>query len=172
MPTNWLICPLGFVLEINRGGSPRPISSYITNNPNGINWIKISDASANGKYIYNTKEKINANGVSKSRYVKENDFLLTNSMSFGRPYILKTSGCIHDGWLVLTDINKIFDQEFLYYLLSSPFAYNQLSDKVSGGVVKNLNIEKVKASMCPIPPLNEQNKIVSLIHKFENIINF
>lgn len=27
------------------------------------------------------------------------DFLLTNSMSFGRPYITKIEGCIHDGWL-------------------------------------------------------------------------
>ena len=66
--------------------------------PDGINWIKIGDTDKGGKYIYKTKEKIRPEGVAKSRMVHSGDFLLTNSMSFGRPYILKSDGCIHDGW--------------------------------------------------------------------------
>ena len=43
---------------IARGGSPRPIESYITDDENGINWIKIGDTEKDGKYIFKTKEKI------------------------------------------------------------------------------------------------------------------
>ena len=101
IPESWEWVRLGSVLEIARGGSPRPIQQYLTTEPDGINWIKIGDTDKGGKYIYKTKEKIRPEGVTKSRMVHSGDFLLTNSMSFGRPYILKTDGCIHDGWLVL-----------------------------------------------------------------------
>ena len=115
IPESWSWVRLGAVLEIARGGSPRPIQQYLTTEPDGINWIKIGDTDKGGKYIYKTKEKIRPEGVVKSRMVHSGDFLLTNSMSFGRPYILKTDGCIHDGWLVLSNRFECYSVDFLYY---------------------------------------------------------
>ena len=77
----------GELAHIVRGASPRPIHTFITEKSDGINWIKIGDVKAGNKYITETKEKINKIGASKSRIVKDGDFLLSNSMSFGRPYI-------------------------------------------------------------------------------------
>lgn len=165
IPHNWEWVKLGSVCTIARGGSPRPIKDYITEEENGVNWIKIGDTDKNGKYIFKTAEKIKPSGVSKSRMVHSGDFLLTNSMSFGRPYILKTDGCIHDGWLVISQISEVFDQDYLYWLLSSAFAYSQFSDKVSGAVVKNLNSDKVANSVFPLPPLAEQKRIVAKIEE-------
>ncbi|TZF84143.1 restriction endonuclease subunit M [Pedobacter sp. BS3] len=164
MPMGWEIKKLGEVLTIERGGSPRPIEKYLTNSPDGINWIKISDATASDKYIFETKEKITKEGLHKTRMVNEGDFILSNSMSFGRPYIMKTSGCIHDGWLVLKENGqKIFDTEFLYYLLSSPYVFNQFDYLAAGSTVRNLNIALVSSVQVPIPPLPEQQRIVSIL---------
>ena len=165
IPGSWEWVRLGSVLEIARGGSPRPIQQYLTTDPDGINWIKIGDTDKGGKYIYKTKEKIRPEGVTKSRMVHSGDFLLTNSMSFGRPYILKTDGCIHDGWLVLSNRFDCYSVDFLYYILSSPFAYYQFCDSVSGAVVKNLNSDKVSNALFPLPPLNEQRRIVQRIEE-------
>ena len=159
---NWEIKPLGNILTIERGGSPRPIQNYLTDSEDGINWVKISDASASDKYIYKTKEKITKEGLHKTRIVHENDFLLSNSMSFGRPYIMKTTGCIHDGWLVLRqESNTVFDNNFLYYLLSSPYIFNQFDLLAAGSTVRNLNISLVSSVKVPIPPLEEQQTIVT-----------
>ena len=81
VPDSWEWCKLGTVNEIARGGSPRPIKDYLTNDASGINWIKIGDTTKDGKYIDSVKERIRPEGVKKSRMVHKGDFLLTNSMS-------------------------------------------------------------------------------------------
>lgn len=165
LPSNWCWVRLGDICSIARGGSPRPIKDYITNDPNGINWIKIGDTNKDDKYINKAAEKIKLAGIKKSRFVYPGDFLLTNSMSFGRPYILNIEGCIHDGWLVISQYEKLFDKNFLFWVLSSRFAYEQFCKKVSGAVVKNLNIDKVAKSIFPVPPIREQIRIVERIEK-------
>jgi len=166
MKTNWQIKKLGDVLLIERGGSPRPIEKYITDSSDGINWIKISDATASDRYIYKTKQKITKAGLHKTRLVNEGDFILSNSMSFGRPYIMKTTGCIHDGWLVLKqNKNKYFDTEFLHYLLSSPYVFNQFNSLAAGSTVRNLNISLVSSVKVPILPISEQKRIVAILDK-------
>ena len=171
IPDTWEWIKLGAICVIARGGSPRPIKEYITTAPDGVNWIKIGDTEKNGKYISQTAEKIKPSGVSKSRMVHAGDFLLTNSMSFGRPYILKVDGCIHDGWLVISQSKEVFDQDYLYWMLSSYYAYMQFSDKVSGAVVKNLNSDKVANSVFPLPPLAEQKRIVAKIEELLPLID-
>ena len=166
LPKGWAWCRLGDCGNISRGGSPRPIKDFLTTAENGVNWIKISDTEQGGKYIYNTKEKIKPEGVKYSRFVEENDFLLTNSMSFGRPYILKTKGCIHDGWLVFKLNQRILNIDFIYYLLSSNFMFKQFSTLAVGSTVQNLKSESVQNSVIPLPPLAEQHRIVQQIETF------
>ena len=175
LPDGWAWERLGNVTTIARGGSPRPIKSYLTTELDGVNWIKIGDTEKNGKYIFSTKEKIKPEGIAKSRYVKSGDFLLTNSMSFGRPYILKTDGCIHDGWLMIGNTEIVFNQDYLYYALSSDFMYNMLSVLAGGSTVDNLNSDLVKSLLFPIPPMQEQiiiaNKAESLMKIVDTINN-
>ena len=141
----------------------------MTEDPDGINWIKIGDTEKDGKYILRTKEKIKPAGLSKTRYVRSGDFLLTNSMSFGRPYILKTDGCIHDGWLVIGNIDIVFNQDYLYYALSSGFMYTTLSLLAAGSTVKNLKSDTVRSVLFPIPPLGEQERMAC---RLEQLITF
>ena len=169
LPEGWAWERLGNVSTIARGGSPRPIEDFLTDDKNGINWIKIGDTEKDGKYILHTKEKIKAAGLSKTRYVHSGDFLLTNSMSFGRPYILKTDGCIHDGWLVIGNIKTVFSQDYLYYALSSGFMYTTLSLLAAGSTVKNLKSDTVRSVLFPIPPLNEQERLAC---RLEELISF
>lgn len=165
IPESWEWVRLDDVLDIARGASPRPIKYYVTTSENGINWIKIGDTEKGGKYINSTTERITLEGMKKSRFVKKGSFLLSNSMSFGRPYILNIDGCIHDGWLVLNQRVHVFEQDYLYYLLSSKMVYYQFCNKVSGAVVNNLNSDKVRETMVPLPPLEEQHRIVAKIEE-------
>lgn len=157
--------PLSELLVIERGGSPRPIEKYITDADDGVNWIKIGDADEGSIYITHTKEKIIPEGTKKSRYVKPGDFLLSNSMSFGRPYILTIDGYIHDGWLVLRDSNSIFDKLFLHTLLSSEYAKSFFETMAAGSVVKNLNKDIVGRLPVPVPAMALQEGFAAIIRQ-------
>ncbi len=151
------------MVEIVRGGSPRPIKDYLTSEVDGINWIKIGDTKKGEKYINNVKEKIKKSGLNKTRFVKKGTFLLTNSMSFGRPYILNVDGAIHDGWLAILNYENSLNRDYLFYILSSNVVYYQFLSLINGAVVKNLNSDKVASILIPLPPLTEQQRIVEAI---------
>ena len=171
MREGWINKKLGDVCTIERGGSPRPIADYITESADGINWIKIGDAVEGSKYILFTKEKIRPEGIKKSRFVHKGDVILSNSMSFGKPYILGIDGCIHDGWLVLHDDNNTFSKDYLYYVLSSPTMYSKFTQLAVGGVVNNLNSNIVREVVVAIPPLSTQLSIVSELDKINELIH-
>ena len=163
---------LGEIATVLRGASPRPIKKYITNDSDGVNWIKIGDVPVGSKYITQSEEKITKEGAEKSRYVRKGDFILSNSMSFGRPYILAIDGCIHDGWLSISNFKDVFLSDYLYYLLSSSAIQQEMKKRASfGGAVQNLNADIVKALVLPVPPIEVQNEIVRILDDYtENVV--
>ena len=171
----WEDKTLDQVCIVERGSSPRPIKEYFTTAGDGVNWIKIGDTEEGGKYVHTTAQKITPEGAKQSRFVREGDFILTNSMSYGRPYIMKTTGYIHDGWFVLR-LNMSIDKDYFYYLLSSGFVQSQFAQLASGAVVKNISGDLVKRVVLPIPPLDQQQLIVKRLlaisaetHRLESI---
>ena len=158
---------IGNVVSICRGASPRPISEYITKDSEGINWIKIGDVSDDSLYITSAEEKITKEGASKSRLVHKGDFILSNSMSFGRPYILGIDGCVHDGWLILSKFSETFNEIFLYYALKSDYVQNQFRMKVNGATVKNLNSDLVKNTKIKVPPIEKQMEFSNFIEQID-----
>ena len=160
---DWVKKKVSSVSDILRGGSPRPIENYIVKS-GGVNWIKIGDVDSSAKYIFRTNEQIIESGIQYSRFVHSGDLLLSNSMSFGRPYILKTEGCIHDGWLVIQNYDKYFDKEFLYYLLDSDEVLKQYKSLAAGSSVLNLNKDIVGKVVLYFPPsISEQTAIANIL---------
>ena len=170
-PDTWKDRKFVDFLKIKSGASPRPIEKFITTNADGINWIKIGDGSKNNKYITATVEKITPEGQLRSVSVSAGDFLLSNSMSFGRPYILAIDGCIHDGWLRLSEFNSEADPIFLYYLLSSPVVQEQYESLAAGSGVQNLNKDIVKNVTVCLPDIYEQKAIADALSQFDEHIS-
>ena len=155
---------------IERGGSPRPIEAYITDDANGLNWVKIGDAPELGRYITKTAEKIRPEGLAKTRKVHPGDLILSNSMSFGRPYIMAVDGCIHDGWLLIRDTEKRFDPQYLCHMLGTSQMLDQYRMFAAGSTVNNLNKELVGSACVPIPRKEEQQLVGSYFDALDSFI--
>lgn len=168
IPQGWQEKTLGEVCIVERGSSPRPIKNFITDDGSGVNWIKIGDCS--GKYVTSTAQKITEEGAKKSRYVKKGDFVISNSMSYGKPYILKIDGYIHDGWFVLRLNKNLVNADYFYYLLSSNYIKEQYDALATGAIVQNISSDLIKRVQFNLPPLPEQERIVAKLDEaFEAI---
>lgn len=167
-PANWKEKTLGEVCIVQRGSSPRPIKNFLTVEDDGVNWIRIGDCF--GKYVTSTSQKITKEGAKKSRQVQKGDFIISNSMSYGKPYILKIDGYIHDGWFVLKLDKNLINTDFFYYLLSSNYIKEQYDKLATGAIVQNISSDLIKKVQFLLPPLSEQERIVRILDEvFENI---
>ncbi|MEY8539601.1 restriction endonuclease subunit S [Streptococcus alactolyticus] len=161
----------GDTVTIERGGSPRPISKYITNSEDGLNWIKIGDAPEEGNYITHTAEKILPEGLSKTREVHPGDLILSNSMSFGKPYIMEIDGCIHDGWLLIRNDKNKFELKFLCVLLGTDNMINQYKAMAAGSTVNNLNKQLVGGTTVSFPSIPKQQQIGTFFAHLDTLIS-
>ncbi len=150
---------LGDLVEVKRGGSPRPIQNYISET--GLRWLKISDASATiSPFIFKIKERIKKEGLKKTTLLKAGSLVLSNSATPGIPKILAVDSCIHDGWLHFP--KSSFSNEFLYLLFKE--IRLQLIQQGSGSVFTNLKTDILKDFEAPLP--DEKT-----LGQFDNLIN-
>ncbi|MRJ42231.1 MULTISPECIES: restriction endonuclease subunit S [Idiomarina] len=166
----WDNCNLGDISTVVRGGSPRPIDGFITKDNSGLNWLKIGDVNKDDKYVTKTQEKVRVEALSKTREVHPDDLILSNSMSFGRPYLMKIKSCIHDGWIAITEIEESVEREYLYYLIFSPASQSYFLDNAAGSGVLNLNAEIIKSLPIAFPAQTEQQKIADCLSSLDALI--
>ena len=142
----------------------------MTKNEEGLNWIKIGDAPDIGNVIMRTAERIRPEGLIKTRMVHPGDLILSNSMSFGKPYIMGITGCIHDGWLLIRNEKSVFDLTFLCHLLGTEQMLEQYHSFAAGSTVNNLNKELVGSTIVYYPPILEQKIIGHYFDKLDHLI--
>lgn len=162
---------LGSLMTVVRGASPRPIKKYMATAEEGVHWIKIGDVGVGGKFITDTAEYVTQEGADKSRLLKRGSFVLSNSMSFGRPYILDIDGCIHDGWLALSEYEETFNRDFLYYLLRSDQVQMVWRMVASNSTVRNLNSDIVRDTDVPIPAMSDQEHVATVLNEIFALID-
>jgi type I restriction enzyme S subunit len=168
IPKGWEIKRLKQILNIKRGGSPRPIHDYMASS--GLPWVKISDATAlNNPFLFSTKEFIKVEGLRKTILLKKGSLILSNSATPGLPKFLELDACIHDGWLHFQDI-ELVTYNFLYLL----FLYIRvdLVGQGNGSIFINLKTDILKEYAISIPNSEVLEKFSEVINPiFENIKN-
>lgn len=146
IPKGWKVCELQELVNIKRGGSPRPIQNFLAET--GYKWLKISDAtSTSSPFIYEIKECIKEEGLSKTVFLKAGNLVLSNSATPGIPKFLGIDSCIHDGWLYFP--KSSLSNEFLYLLFK--YKRNYLISQGNGSVFTNLKTDIVKMLQLAIP---------------------
>lgn len=166
----WASQKLIELTEVVRGGSPRPIDAYITTEPDGLNWLKIGDVPKDSKYITSTEQKVLKTALSKTREIAPGDFILSNSMSFGRPYLSKIRTCIHDGWIAVTSLPDSVSRNFLYYSMMSEASQTYFESQAAGGGVRNLTVDIVKLLPVGVPRPAEQERIANCLTALDEVI--
>ena len=136
---DWEDKQLGTLLTVKRGGSPRPIQDYLSDS--GYCWLKISDVtSLNSPFVFNIKEHIKEEGLSKTTLLQAGKLVLSNSATPAIPKILMVDTCIHDGWLHFPV--STYSNEYLYLLFNH--IRPELLQLGNGSIFTNLKTDILK----------------------------
>lgn len=158
MPEGWNVGKLGDFVEIKRGGSPRPIQKFLSDE--GYRWLKISDVtSLSAPFVLNIAEHIKEEGLSKTVFLKAGSLVLSNSATPGIPKILDLDTCIHDGWLYFP--KSQLSNEYLYLLFKE--IRTQLLNLGNGSIFTNLKTDILKNFEISLPS-------TETLSRFQNII--
>lgn len=153
--------------KVGRGSSPRPKGDpqYFDNGT--IPWIKVADATASGKYLYETKETVNQSGAKFSRLLPIGSLIICTSGTLGLTKFLGVEGCIHDGWLYTYDYNGL-DPDFFYYFLQTQRSY--FASVASGAAIQNISTEILRSTPICLPAISEQIRIASILTAYDDLI--
>ena len=114
IPEGWNHTNLEAISSIRRGASPRPIADPKWFSDSGIGWIRIADVTASDRFLTNTTQYLSDEGVSKSVSVEPGDLIMSICGTIGRPIILGIKACIHDGFVLFSEISPEVDRDFLF----------------------------------------------------------
>jgi type I restriction enzyme, S subunit len=167
IPESWKVIKFKDISKIKRGASPRPISNkkYFGN---GRGWIRIKDVTKSQMYLEQTKDYLSKLGESKSVSVNPGDVIMSIAATLAVPIILKMKACIHDGFVLFSNVSEKIDKKFLYYTLLHN--KTQFLNQRQTGTQSNLNSTIVGDSVLLLPPLDEQNVIVSIFDNYYEMI--
>lgn len=165
IPASWVWCRLGEISNIVRGGSPRPAGDK-TYYDGSIPFLKVGDLTdGNDVYLYKHTFTIKEAGLYKTRFVEANTLMLTNSgATLGYPKICTFPTTFNDGIAAFLDLSEDFDKVYLFYFLKSLTNWF-LKEASRGQGQPNLNTDIIGFTPFPIPPKQEQKRIVAEIEK-------
>ncbi|HGO6706841.1 TPA: restriction endonuclease subunit S [Legionella pneumophila] len=172
IPEHWGVRKFSTLARIIRGASPRPSGDPKFFNGSFMPWVTVGEITKdNSPYLYATETCLTEDGVKKSQFINAGTLIYSNSgATLGVPKITKIDCCANDGVLAFTHLSNELVPIFAYYYLTS------LTERIrkelrQGGTQPNLNTSIVKRFFCPLPPLKEQNLIVTYIEKEISVIN-
>ncbi len=67
--------------------------------------------------------------------------------------------------------DKLLSKKYLYYYLQSSSAIQYYLANLTGSTIKNLGLKALRNMEIPLPPLNEQQRIVDILDRFDTLCN-
>lgn len=168
IPASWKWVKIGDIFTVIRGSSPRPKGSplYWSDKKTDYNWITIKDISAFCKegVLSQTIEYLTQKGAELSTYVGEDELIIAVSGSTtGKHCVLGISGYIYDGLAAILNPTKMISSSYLSLFFD--WVYEKLNAQKVGSAFPNINTDILKNTLMPLPPLQEQIRIMNKIKK-------
>ncbi|WP_303981544.1 restriction endonuclease subunit S [Niallia circulans] len=148
-----------------------PDTKYESNFNGNINWFTPAEITEkNVAYVFDSERKITEEARSKKSIplLPKNTVLLTSRAPIGKVAIAKKECCTNQGFKNIVCNEDIIIPKYLYYWLSSKKEY--LNSLGRGATFKEISKKIVEEIEVPVPPLNIQEQLVSVLDKLSKVI--
>ena len=171
IPESWVWCRIATLCNITNGFTPlRTESTYWHNGT--INWFTVEDIRKQGEEINYTEQKITKVATTEERIVRAGSTLLCCTASVGQCAITHVPLTTNQQFNALTikeEYRSICNDNYLFLFARTltPLLH-QLAGKTT---FEFISVKKVGQILIPIPPIEEQNRIVPKIDTLLPIID-
>ncbi|WP_338997439.1 restriction endonuclease subunit S [Fusobacterium animalis] len=161
---------LGEIFELKNGYTPSKSNPEYWLNGN-INWFKIEDININGRTLKNSIEKVNKKGI-KGKLFPENTLIISTSATIGE-YALITKEFLCNQRFTCLIIKEEYKNILLPMFLKH-YAYilsKKCKENIKIGNFPSVDMDKFKKFLIPLPSLEEQERIVDILDRFDKLCN-
>lgn len=167
IPASWVWCRLDELCKPNTDITYGIVKLY-SNVKNGVFTLRTSDVKPG--YIKEGNIRKVAKEISdkyKRTILNGGEILFAIRGTLGGSSIVpnKMKGYNISRELALIPISDIVNNKFILFLLLSPYIQNETLNKLRGIAYKGINLNQLKNFIIPLPPLAEQERIVSELNK-------
>lgn len=169
IPVEWGIEKINDVAQIVSGGTPSKNQDKYWQKGN-IAWATPTDiTSNNNKYIYKTNSYITEEGLKKSsaNLLPPGSILMTSRATIGARCINKVPMTTNQGFKSLI-CKKNLHNQYLYYLIDT--LIKKLVHLSGGSTFLEVSKKDISNLRIPLPSLNEQKKIASILSEVDERI--
>ena len=167
IPNSWAWVKLGDICEISSGGTPSRNEAQFWENGT-IPWLKIADIKDD--YVNSSSEFITQKGLenSSAKIFKKGTLLFTIFATLGEVAILNIDASTNQAIVGLTPKKDNYITKFIFFALKN--IKNSVNLIGRGATQKNINQTILKNFYIPLPPLDEQERIVKKIDELFEIL--
>jgi type I restriction enzyme S subunit len=162
LPKGWKWVKLGDII------TQKPqygLTAKSTRESNEVVYIRISDINEDGKLKTDDLRYVKLDKETFKKYeLKENDVIIARSGSVGRVYIHKDFGkpCVFASYLIRFNLNRnLILPKFFFYFSFTLFYRNFIAETLKIVAQPNINARQFSRLLIPLPPLEEQKRIVA-----------
>ena len=169
IPSNWIWQKIGNLEEINLGFTYKPEYS-----DDGVIFLSVKDISS-GTINFNNVQHVSKEVYNNAAYgckPKKGDILFGRIGTIGVPYILDIDDeiCIFVSLGFFRDYTELINKKYICYWMNSTLFKNQVRENVKGAAQINLNTNWLKEFYIPLPPKEEQDKIVEKVESLFELL--
>jgi len=159
LPRNWVLTKIEGVCINPQYGYTTKASKY-----GDLKLLRTTDITS-GKIDWEKVPYCTKNPDDIEKYIlNDGDIVISRAGSVGFSYLIQNpEKAIFASYLIR--FKPLIKKRYFKYFLNSPFYWNSISEKKLGIAVPNVNANKLKSIIIPLPPFNEQNRIVEKIEE-------
>ena len=162
---------LGEVATFRRGSFPQPYTkSEWYGGDNSMPFVQVADMKDNRFNLVSiTKQRISQLAMPKSIFVPKGTILVSLQGTIGRVAITQYDSYVDRTIAIFTHIDNEIDIRYFAYQLQLIFGIKK--ENARGSTIKTITKEEFSAFLIPLPPLEEQQRIVAILDKFDTLVN-
>lgn len=160
--------------SIRTGLNPRKFFSL--NTPDATNYyVTIKEIKGGNLVFGNTTDMINDEAMrlcNNRSHLEKGDLLFSGTGTIGEVMIVKENPRnwnIKEGVYALKPKPELIEVGYLKHIMQTSTVKTKLQSLSEGGTVKSISMKKLADFVIPVPSMEEQARIVSILDRFETL---